>query len=192
MCVYVCVRACVCVCVCLVAQSCLTFCNPLDCRLPALMFMGFSRQEYRSRLPFPFPEGLPDPKIKPTSPALADRFFTHWSIREAHLCLWTLKFPLLEFPLLNSCLLYLRVHHWYIFSTVLLLKIEGKCPWVSPWKVRKRKKKNIIPLLFQQRGHGSARVLADNLVLSSDWWKMVVLSFLRIIRNWSLITNLLK
>lgn len=50
-------------------------------------------------------------------------------------------------------------------------------------KSEKKKKKNIIPLLFQQRGHGSAHVLADNLVLSSDWWKMVVLSFLRIIRN---------
>ena len=34
------------------------------------MSMGFSRQEYRSRLPFPFPEDLPDSGIKPASPAL--------------------------------------------------------------------------------------------------------------------------
>ena len=32
--------------------------------------MGFSRQEYRSGLPFPSPEDLPDPAIEPGSPAL--------------------------------------------------------------------------------------------------------------------------
>ena len=32
--------------------------------------MGFSRQEYRCGLPFPSPEALPDPGIKPRSPAL--------------------------------------------------------------------------------------------------------------------------
>ena len=38
--------------------------------------MGFSRKEYWSRLPFPSPGELPDPGIKPRSPALADGFFT--------------------------------------------------------------------------------------------------------------------
>jgi len=32
--------------------------------------MGFSRQEYWSRKPFPSPEDLPDPGIKFVSPAL--------------------------------------------------------------------------------------------------------------------------
>ena len=32
--------------------------------------MGFSRQEYQSGLPFPSQEDLPDPGIKPRSPAL--------------------------------------------------------------------------------------------------------------------------
>ena len=32
--------------------------------------MGFSRQEYRSGLPFPLPGDLPDPGIKPESPSL--------------------------------------------------------------------------------------------------------------------------
>ena len=32
--------------------------------------MGFSRQEYWSRLPFPSPEDLPNPGIKAGSPAL--------------------------------------------------------------------------------------------------------------------------
>ena len=38
--------------------------------------LGFSRQEYWSGLPFPPPENLPDPEIKPVSPALAGGFFT--------------------------------------------------------------------------------------------------------------------
>ena len=38
--------------------------------------MGFPRQEYWSGLPFPSPGDLPDPRIKPASPALAGRFST--------------------------------------------------------------------------------------------------------------------
>ena len=41
--------------------------------------IGFSRQEYWSRLPFPSPGDLPDPGIEPVSlgsPALADGVFT--------------------------------------------------------------------------------------------------------------------
>ena len=47
------------------------------CQAP--LSMGFCRQRYWNRLPFPPPRDLPDPGIKPTSfrsPALADRFFT--------------------------------------------------------------------------------------------------------------------
>ena len=36
----------------------------------ALLSMGFSRQEYWSGLPFPSPGNLPNPGIKPRSPAL--------------------------------------------------------------------------------------------------------------------------
>ena len=38
------------------------------CQAP--LFMRFSRQEYSSELLFPSPEGLPNPGIKPGSPAL--------------------------------------------------------------------------------------------------------------------------
>ena len=47
--------------------------------LQAPLFMGFSRQEYWSGLPFPSPGDLPDPGIEASSlmsPALAGRFFT--------------------------------------------------------------------------------------------------------------------
>ena len=60
----------VCVYVCKCAQLCLTLCNPLDIAHQAPLSMGFPRQEYWSRLPFPTPEDLPDPGIKPMSPAL--------------------------------------------------------------------------------------------------------------------------
>ena len=42
----------------------------------ASLSIGFSRQEYWSELPFPSPGDLPNPGLEPTSPALADRFFT--------------------------------------------------------------------------------------------------------------------
>ena len=60
-----------------VTQSCPTLCEPMDSSLPqAPPSMGFSGQEYWSGLPFPTPGNLPNPGIKPTSPALAGRLFT--------------------------------------------------------------------------------------------------------------------
>ena len=37
---------------------------------------GFFRQECWNGLPFPSPEDLPDPGLKPASPALGGEFFT--------------------------------------------------------------------------------------------------------------------
>ena len=53
----------------LVAQSCQTLCNPMDCNRQAPLSMAFSGQEYWSALTFPSRD-LPDPRIQPTSPAL--------------------------------------------------------------------------------------------------------------------------
>ena len=50
-------------------------CDPKDYSLQAPLSMGFSRQEYWSGLLFPLPRDLPDPEIKPMSPALAGGFF---------------------------------------------------------------------------------------------------------------------
>ena len=50
--------------------------TPWTVALQAPLSMEFSRQDYWSGLPFPSPGDLPDPGIKPVSPALADRFFT--------------------------------------------------------------------------------------------------------------------
>ena len=55
----------------LVAQSCLTLCNPMDCiarQVP--LSVGFPRHEHWSGLPFPPPGDLPDPGIEPRFPTL--------------------------------------------------------------------------------------------------------------------------
>ena len=53
-----------------VAQSVWIFVIPWTVVYQASLSMGFSRQEYWSGLPFPSPGDLPDPGIKPRSPAL--------------------------------------------------------------------------------------------------------------------------
>ena len=52
------------------------FVTPWTVACQAPLFMGFSRREYWSGLPFPSPGNLPDPGIKSASPALAGGFFT--------------------------------------------------------------------------------------------------------------------
>ena len=53
------------------------FVTPWTVACQALLSMGFSRQEYWSGLPFfPSPGDLLNPRIEPTAPALAGRFFT--------------------------------------------------------------------------------------------------------------------
>ena len=54
----------------LVAKSCPTLETPWIVACQAPLFMGFSRQEYWSGLPFPSPGDLPNPGIEPWSPVL--------------------------------------------------------------------------------------------------------------------------
>ena len=61
---------------CLVAKSCPTLCDPMDVAHQIPPSMGFPRQEYWSRLPFPPPGDILDPGIEPMSPALVGRSFT--------------------------------------------------------------------------------------------------------------------
>ena len=52
--------------VCLLAQSCPTLCDPMDCSHTRLLCpWGLSRQEYWSELTCPFPEDLPNPGTEP-------------------------------------------------------------------------------------------------------------------------------
>ena len=70
-------------CVCLAAQLCPTLCNSRDCSPPGFFAHGILQVRILSGLPFPSPEGLPDPGIEPWSPALqADSL--HLSYRNVH------------------------------------------------------------------------------------------------------------
>ena len=53
-------------------QLCPTLCDPIDGLLQAPLSLGFSRQEQWSGLPFPSPEDLPNPGIKPRFPELQE------------------------------------------------------------------------------------------------------------------------
>ena len=62
--------------------------TPRSAACQAPLSIGFSRQGYWSRLPFPSPDCLPDPgtKFLPLEPPeLAGRFCTSWAIEEAHI-----------------------------------------------------------------------------------------------------------
>ena len=67
-----------CMCYCCLSHQVLsdTFVTPWTVVHQAPLSMGFLRRDYWSGLPFPSPWNLPNPGIKPTSPALAGRFFT--------------------------------------------------------------------------------------------------------------------
>ena len=71
---------CVCVCVCVCALSCVQlFAIPQTVARQIPLSMEFSRQEYWSGLTFPTPGDLPNPGIKPespASPAMEGGFFT--------------------------------------------------------------------------------------------------------------------
>ena len=57
--------------VCMCAQSCSTLLRPHGRQAhEAPLYMGFSRHEYWSRLPFSTPGDLPEPEMKPLSPVL--------------------------------------------------------------------------------------------------------------------------
>ena len=86
MCVYVYIHACVCVC--LVTQSCLTLCDPMDCRLPGSSVLGDSSGKItgvgcHALLHGTFPTQGLNPSL------LHCRFFTSWTTREAHICTYT-------------------------------------------------------------------------------------------------------
>ena len=55
---------------CVCAHSCSILCDPMDCSPRGSSVHGIYRQEYWNGLPFPPPGDLPNPGIKPGSPAL--------------------------------------------------------------------------------------------------------------------------
>ena len=64
-------NVCVCVCVCvLVAQSCPTLCDPMDCNLLGSSVHGILQARTLEWVVIPFSRELPNPGNKPGPPAL--------------------------------------------------------------------------------------------------------------------------
>ena len=113
--------------------------NPMDCSPPGSsvhrifpLFMGFSRQEYWSRLPFPPSGDFPNPGIKLASLSLwvsciASRFFTTEPLGKP-------LFPL-TFWLVSACALILR-----IFKTLQDILLFVQLTFIYIWP-------NICPFL---------------------------------------------
>ena len=59
----------------LVAQSCLTLCDPTDCSLTSSSVHGI----LQARIPFPFPRGSSWPRDWTQVSCITDRFFTIWA-----------------------------------------------------------------------------------------------------------------
>ena len=71
----------------LVTKLCPTLATPWTVALQAPLSVKFSRHEYWSGLPFPSPGDLPDPGIRPGSPALqADSLPTEPTGKPTVLC----------------------------------------------------------------------------------------------------------
>ena len=72
----------------LVTKSCLILCDSIDCSLPGSSVHGILQQEYWSGLPFPSPGDLPDPGIKPGSPALQADSLPYEPLRKPQERVW--------------------------------------------------------------------------------------------------------
>ena len=69
----------------LVIQSCLTFCNPMDCSPPGSSVHGILQARILEWVVILFSRGLPNPGIELRSQVsrIAGSFFTVWTTREA-------------------------------------------------------------------------------------------------------------
>ena len=71
----------------MVAQSCLTLCDPIDCNPPASSVHGLIQARILELVAISFSRDLPDPGIEPeclVSPTLSRRFFTPATPGEVH------------------------------------------------------------------------------------------------------------
>ena len=69
----------------LVTQLCPTLCDSMDCSLPGSSLPGILQAEYWCGLSCPSPGDLPNPGIKPRSPALQADFLPFELPREPHI-----------------------------------------------------------------------------------------------------------
>ena len=68
---------------CLGAQSCPTFCNPVDCSSPGSCVHGDSPGKNTEVVAMPSSRRYSQPRDQTQVSCIAGRFFTIWAIREA-------------------------------------------------------------------------------------------------------------
>ena len=94
--------------------------------------MGFPRQQCRGGLPFPFPEDVPDPGIKPMSPAWAGGFFTTESPGKPNEQILSCKYLLRCIPWV--CVTWTWMRHSCSFGVLCLTKGSMSGPFLlSYW-----------------------------------------------------------
>ena len=79
----------------LVSQSCLILCNPMDCSPPGSSVRGNFQARILEWAATPFSRGSSRPRYCIQVSCIADRFFTIWATREAHLQGGVIKFHVL-------------------------------------------------------------------------------------------------
>ena len=67
-----------------VIQSCLTFCNPMDCSLPGSSVLGILQERKLEWIVIPLSRGSSQPRDRTQVSCIAGRLFTIWATREAH------------------------------------------------------------------------------------------------------------
>ena len=89
---------------CLVAKSCLSLCNPMDCNPPGSFNHGIPQARIVEWVAIYFSRGSSRPRDWTCIPELAGRFFITWATREpqnSHICL-NLQFTITEYLTLLS------------------------------------------------------------------------------------------
>ena len=72
------------ICICLVAKSCPTLCDPMDCSLPGSSVHGIFWTRILEWVAIPFFRVSSWPRDQTYISHIANRFFTSWATREAH------------------------------------------------------------------------------------------------------------
>ena len=115
-----------------VAQSCLTFCDPIDCSLPGSFVHGIFQAIVLEWIAISFSRGSSQPRARTRVSRIVDRRFTVWATREVnnitkacqhqHCCcsiakprliLWPCDCSVADFPVLHYLPKFAQTHvHW--------------------------------------------------------------------------------
>ena len=142
----------------LVAQSCPTLCNPMDCSLPGSSVHGLLQARILVWVAMPFSRWSSLPRGIIWTSCIADRFFTTWAMREAQ-C--------------HSSPLQDRVVHPSSSSS----STSGLCPWDGPshsyiWDDRLCQQPVVtLGLLFEPL-RGGHRLSSTGYYMVASMWKI--------------------